>query len=150
VKLYFEIQRNARPTKSFILAFSLEIKFLAFFIFIIHSHIKRRISASYDSIVSAKLRFNRRYLSTLYNTVALLHILYIAPFKNVLTHVDKFKIRSTFFRFAKYLLRYPIWTRNLKLINRLPIENPTKAVVKLIEKHNQKISNHAWKQLLLH
>jgi hypothetical protein len=113
-------------------------------------HIKRRISASYASIVSAKLCFNRRYLSTLYNTVALPHILYIAPFWKVLTHVDKLKIRSTFFRFAKYLLRYPIWTRNSKLINRLHIADPTIAVVKLIEKHNQKISNYAWKQLLLH
>ena len=68
--------------------------------------IKRRISASYATIVSAKLRFNPHYLATLYNTVALTHSLYIATFWNFLRNTDKLKICSIFFRFAKHLLRY--------------------------------------------
>jgi len=79
--------------------------------------IKRHISAAYDSIVSAKFRFNHHYLATLYKTVALSHILYIAPFWKILTNFGKLKIRSTFFRFTKYLLRYSTWTHNSKLGN---------------------------------
>jgi hypothetical protein len=53
------------------------------------------------------------------------------------------KIRSTFSRFVKHLLRYPIWTRSSKLIISLYIADPTIAVAKLMEKHNRKISKQA-------
>ena len=49
---------------------------------------KRCLSASYASIDSTKRHFNSSYLATLYNSVALLQILYISPSGKILTNVD--------------------------------------------------------------
>ena len=116
------------------------------------AHIERRVGLSYASFVTNKLRFNRHLLSKLFNSVALPHYLYISPFWKMLTNSDKSKIRSVFFRFAKYLLRFPSWTRNSYLIRKFSIADPIIAVEKQIRAYNSRLMklNHPWSSVLTH
>lgn len=113
--------------------------------------LKRRISASYASVVSCKLRFNRLLLASLYNAIALPHILYATPFWKLLTKTDQNIIRAMYFRFAKYLLRLPPWYRNSHVIENFKVADPDVAVARRIAKHNRKIHRnlHEWSHLLI-
>ena len=112
-------------------------------------HLNRRISGSYPSIVSAKFRFSRPLLASLYNATVLPHILYLAPFWKLFLKAELSKILALFFRFAKYLLRFPPWYRNSILIKKYHITNPHVAVENVIKRHNIKIVDHDWYNLLL-
>ena len=112
-------------------------------------HLNRRISGSYASIVSAKFRFSRPLLASLYNATVLPHILYLAPFWKLFSKAELSKIRALFFRFAKYLLRFPPWYRNSILIKKYHITDPHVAVENVIKRHNIKIVDHDWYNLLL-
>ena len=112
------------------------------------SHIQRRICTAYATFIKAKLRFNRSILATLYNAIVTSHILHCTPFWKIFTQTDKNKIRSTFFRFAKYLLRLPPWTRNTKIIRIYNITDPLKAAEKQIVKFNNNRQTHQWWPIL--
>ena len=103
-------------------------------------HLTHRISASYASIISCKFRFNRHLLASLFNAIALPHILYISLFWKLLTNTDPTKISPLFFRFAKYLPRLPPWQTNTKIIPQFKIADPNIAVTRVIDKHNKKVN----------
>ena len=115
------------------------------------SHLERRISSSYALIVKSTLRFNRPLLASIYNATALPHILYVTPFWKLLANREKSKIRSLFFRFAKYLLKLPPWTKNSFLIRRYNLADPNLAVETLISRQKTKpaILKHEWASLLV-
>jgi len=110
----------------------------------------RCISASYASIMSCKFRFNLHLLASLFNAIDLPHILYISPFWKLLTITDQIKIRSIFFRFAKYLLHLPPWQSNSKIVLQFNIADPNIAVARVIAKHNKKVNvtAHEWYSVL--
>ena len=112
-------------------------------------HLNRRISGSYASIVSAKFRLSRPLLASLYNATVLPHILYLAPFWKPFSKAERSKIRALFFRLVKYLLRFPPWYRNSILIKKYHITDPHVAVENLSKRHNIKIVDHDWYNLLL-
>ena len=112
-------------------------------------HLNRQISASYASIVTCKFRFNRHLLASLFNAVALPHILYIAPFWKIFTKSEKSKICSLFFRFVKYLLRLPPWHRNSPIVKIYKIADPEIAISRVIGKHNRKVAGHELGPLLV-
>ena len=105
-------------------------------------HLNRRISSLYASIVSAKFRFSCPLLASLYNATVLPHILYMAPFWKLFLKAELSKIRALFFRF-------PPWYRNSILIKKYHITDPHVAVENVIKRHNIKIVDHNWYNLLL-
>ena len=107
------------------------------------SHVERKISISYAVIVKSKLRFNRYILASIYNATALPHLLYIAPFWRFFTVTDKKHLRSIFFRFAKYLLHLPPWTRNRKIIHLYKLSDPNISINKSLSRFQSKF-NHPW------
>ena len=114
-----------------------------------HTRLLLRISGSYASIVSAKFRFSHPLLASLYNATVLPHILHLAPFWKLFSKAELSKIRALFFRFAKYLLRFPPWYKNSILIKKYHITDPHVAVENFIKRHNIKIVDHDWYNLLL-
>jgi hypothetical protein len=86
--------------------------------------LKRPISTAYGSIVSYKLQFNRMLLTSLYNAIAIPHLLYATLFWKLLTKTDEHKIRSLFFGFAKYLFRLPPWYSNSKIDAKFKVVDP--------------------------
>ena len=68
-------------------------------------HAERKIRAAYASIVHSQVSLKRKLLAKLYNSIALPHVLYLTPFWDVLTDVDKQSLRKSFFQFAMYLLQ---------------------------------------------
>ena len=75
-------------------------------------HLQKRIGFAYSKIVSNKLRCNRKVLARLYNAIVLPYFLYLSPFWRIFPDCDKRKLRSVFFKYAKFLLRLPLWSRN--------------------------------------
>ena len=112
-------------------------------------HLNRLIFGSYASIVSAKFCFSHPLLASLYKATVLPHILYMAPFWKLFSKAELSKIRALFFRFAKYLLRFPPWYRNSILIKKYHITDPHFAVENVIKRHNIKIVDHDCYNLLL-
>ena len=95
-------------------------------------HLTRRISASYVSIISCNFRFKRHLLTSLFNAIALPHILYISSFWKLLIIIDQTKICSIFFHFAEYLLRLPPWQSKSKTVRQFKISDPNIAVARVI------------------
>ena len=111
-------------------------------------HLRKRLAFAYSRVVSSKIRFNRLILARLYNAVSLPHFLYLSPFWRIFPEPEKRKLRSTFFKYAKFLLRLPPWTRNSHLVKNFKIADPTAAIIEQIKRYNEKVSSHPWYRLL--
>lgn len=111
-------------------------------------HLEKRTGFAYSRLVATKFSFNRFILARLYTALALPHFLYLSPFWRTFPCTTKQKLRAIFFKYAKYLLRLPPWTRNTYLINRYKLADPTLIIENQISRFNSKIGNHPWHSLL--
>ena len=96
-------------------------------------HVEVKIRIAYGSIIGNRHRFCRKYLASLYNAIALPHVLYIAPFWKYLSSAQCAKVRVLFFRFAKFLLRLPPWTSNSYIMRNYGVSDPTVCVNRVAE-----------------
>ena len=80
---------------------------------LLQSHLQKRISLAYSRVEVYKRQFDRRILAQLYSGMALLRYLYLSPFRRIFQNEDKKELRSTYYKYAKYLLRLPPRTRTL-------------------------------------
>ena len=75
--------------------------------YLLTESIRHCISVSYASITSAKFCFSCHYLAMLYKTIP---YSLNCPSGRLFQLLINLKSALVFFHFAKYLLRYPIWT----------------------------------------
>ena len=111
-------------------------------------HLEKRTSFAYSKMVAKKFSFNRMILARLYNALVLPHFLYLSPFWRTFPQTTKHKLRSIFFKYAKYLLRFPPWTRNTYLIRKYKVADPRLTIEKQIQQFNRKIISHQWHAIL--
>lgn len=99
----------------------------------------RKARNAYGLLVALKFKFNRRILASVYNAFAVPHLLALAPFWSLLTASDIRDIRKCFYKYAKYLLRLPLWTNNSSLSLRYGVASPVSAVQKRNERYRRQI-----------
>ena len=115
---------------------------------LLQSHLQKRISLAYSRVVVYKRQFDRRILAHLYNAMALPHYLYLSPFWRIFQKEDKKELRSTYYKYAKYLLRLPPWTSNRIVTSRYGIIDPNEAILAQIARYNSNIVTHPWAIIL--
>ena len=59
-----------------------------------------------------------------YHILAMPHIYYLVPFKRIFRESDRLRMKSEFFRYAKFMLRVPPWTHNSYLIRNDSLSDP--------------------------
>jgi hypothetical protein len=111
-------------------------------------HLEKRTSFAYSKMVAKKFSFNRMILARLYNALVLPHFLYLSPVWQTFPQTTKHKLRSIFFKYTKYLQRFPPWTRNTYLIRKYKIADPTLTIEKQIQQFNREITSHQWHAIL--
>ena len=73
---------------------------------------ERKIRNAYAGAVGSQLNLGKRHLAKVYNAVSLPHVLYLVPFWDIFNQSDKIEIRRAYFKYLKFLIRVPPWTRN--------------------------------------
>jgi len=112
------------------------------------SHFQKRVSFTYSRIVANKRKFDRRLLARVYNAMVLPHYLYLSPFWRIFTATDRLKLRSVYYKYAKFLLRLPPWTSNRYVSHRYGIMNPEEAILAQITRYNLTLKSHPWAMIL--
>jgi len=85
---------------------------------------------AFGLLVALKFKFNRRTLATLNNAFVVPHLLALAPFWSLFSQTDVIEIKKCFYKYAKCLLRLPLWTSNATLSTRFGVASPVCTVEK--------------------
>lgn len=106
----------------------------------------RKVRSAYGKLVLSKARFSRDILARLYNAFVLPSFLYISPFWSCFTQTEKKKLRTIYFKYAKYLLGLPPWSKNRYLISRFGLIDPALAVPARVASFHKKFMTlgHPW------
>lgn len=115
------------------------------------NHLCSRLRASYGLLVANKYRFNRPLLARLYNAFTTPHLLALVPFWKIFTATEKKAICSAFYRYAKFLLRLPLWHSNGDISRKYKVTNPSMAIERRISKFSTNVlrANHPWTSVIL-
>ena len=73
------------------------------------THLSEKRRKAFGVIVCCKSSNNRRILGRVYNAFAMPHVLTLTPFWSVFTATDEKTFRSVSFRFATFLLCFPMF-----------------------------------------
>jgi len=105
-----------------------------------------KIQIGYSKIVANRGKYNRIALGKLYSTFSDHSVLYLSGLYPIFKKKDISDIRSSYFRFCKFLLYLPLWYRNRKIIKKFHLPNITE---KLTDLH-KKLSETAYRRLSPH
>ena len=94
----------------------------------------RKIQFSYSKIVANRGKYNRRALGRLFSTFSDHSVLYFSGVHSVLKLKDLKKIKVTYFKFCKFLLSLPPWTRNRYLVKNFYVTDVTQKLGDLHKK----------------
>jgi hypothetical protein len=111
-------------------------------------NMESKIRRSYGAIVSSQFHLNRALLARIYNSVSLSHILYLVPFCRIFSEFDRLRMKRAFFRYAKFLLRVPPWTRNSYLIRKYSLSDPCVKLCELNAHMSSKETGHEWQNVI--
>jgi len=89
------------------------------------------IQVGYAKIVANRCKYNRIALGKLYSAFSDHSVLYLSGLYSILKNNDFSDIWVAYFRFYKYLLYFPIWYRDRKLINKFRLPNITEKLTGL-------------------
>ena len=95
---------------------------------------------AYSLLVALKYKLNHRILTSVYNAFVVPHLFAFAPFWFLLTASYIKDIRKCFYKYAKYLLRLPLWTNKSSLSSRYGVVSPASTV--------QKRNERNWRQII--
>lgn len=91
----------------------------------------KSIRSAYGKAVKCKWSFNRFIKSKLFNAVVSPAIWYISPLWEMLSLTERRKIRTTYYRFAKFLLGLPLRFSNTEISSIYGILDPSTKVIDL-------------------
>ena len=74
--------------------------------------LREKLRKSYGRFSRVKGQFDKKTLGQLYNSFFAPHVFFLVPLWKFFTTSERQQIRSVFFKFCKYFLRVPIWSRN--------------------------------------
>ena len=91
------------------------------------SHFINQTRKAYGVLVPCKLKYNRQIPARLYSFVNP-HLLALSPFWPIFTATDVKYIRSIYFKYAKFLLKLPLWIRNTHVSIKYSLTEPVQRV----------------------
>ena len=103
------------------------------------SDINMKIKLGYAKIVANRGKYNKLALAKLYSTFCDHSILFASGIFLLLKKTELKRIRINYFRFCKFLLFLPPWTKNRVIINKFLVPNITEK----LEALHRKLSNTA-------
>ena len=80
--------------------------------------------------------------------MALPRYLYLRPFWRIFQKEDKKELRSTYYKYARYLLRLQPGTSNRIVTSRYGIIDPNEVIIAQITRYNSNIVTHPWAIIL--
>ena len=91
-----------------------------------------KIQAAYASLASKVSYLGRVHRSQLYNSLAVPHLLALAPLRSFLNCGKRKQVHLLYFKFAKYLIELPTWTINSFLQRKYQLVKPAGVIKKSI------------------
>ncbi|XP_065575022.1 uncharacterized protein LOC136036651 [Artemia franciscana] len=105
-------------------------------------HLTSKIRRSYGLLIYIKTNYNRRIRARLFNALVQPHVIGLSPFWALLTDRNKRTIQSCFYRFCKFLLGPPPWTRNSWINERYGILDPYLAIQNRLSRYVRSLSKN--------
>ena len=103
-------------------------------------NLKKKPRIAYASIVSNIKHIDKLNLAKIYNSLVVPHLLSLCPVWQFFSEPQKLSVRRVYFRYAKFLLSYPPWTRNSYLMNKFRLVSPTSIIDKRLRDFRSSMS----------
>ena len=113
--------------------------------------LKKKLRIAYASIAFNIKHIDKLNLAKIYNSLVVPHLLSLCPVWQFFSEPQKLSVRRVYFRYAKFLLSYPPWTRNSYLVNKFRLVSPTSIIDKRLHdfRSSMSIVSHPWSALLI-